>query len=57
MLGNLRDNTMDTKSIVDEEHMLIHRDNPEERGRVSNQLVAGTVAEAQSKQSKPGPLW
>lgn len=41
-------NTMGGKREVDEEHMLIHRDNPEERGRAASQLVIGTVDEAQS---------
>lgn len=34
---------------VDEEHMLIHRDNSEERGRAASPLVTGTVDEAQSE--------
>lgn len=44
----LMKNTMGGKREVDEEHMLIHRDNPEERGRAASQLVIGTVDEAQS---------
>lgn len=44
MEEKLRENTMGRE--VDEEHMLIDRDNPEERGRAASQLVIGTVDEA-----------
>lgn len=42
-------NTISGKREDDEEHMLIHRDNPEERGRAASQLVTGAVDEAQSE--------
>lgn len=41
---------MGRKREADEEHMLIHRDNPEGRGRAASQLVTGTVDEKQSEQ-------
>lgn len=44
--GKLIKNTTGRKKEVDEEHMLIHRDNPVERGRAASQLVTGTVDEA-----------
>lgn len=37
--------------------MLIHRDNPEERGRAASQLVIGTVDEAQSGQQMALIAW
>lgn len=42
-------NTISGKREDDEEHMLIHRDNPEERGRAASQLVTSAVDEAQSE--------
>ncbi len=42
-------NTKGGMREVDEEHMLIHRDNSEERGRAASPLVTGTVDEAQSE--------
>lgn len=41
---------MGRKRDADEEHMLIHRDNPEGGGRAASQLVTGTVDEKQSEQ-------
>lgn len=53
----LRKNTMGRKRKFDEEHMLIHRDNPEERGRAASRLVIGTVDEAQSERQMAEIAW
>lgn len=57
MEEKLRKTTMSRKAEVDEEHMLICGDNPEERTRAASQLVAGTVDEAQSEQQMALTVW
>lgn len=52
---------MDTNREVDEEHMLIHWDDPEERGKIASlpdiQTVSGTVDEAWSQQQMALIAW
>lgn len=55
--GKLIKNTTGRKREVDEEHMLIHRDNPVERGRAASQLVIGTVDEAHSGRQMALMAW
>lgn len=45
--GKLIKYTMGREREVDEEHMLIQRDNPEERRRAASQIFTGTVDGAQ----------
>lgn len=55
--GKLIKDTMRRKGEVDEKHMLIHRDNPEERGRAASHLVIGAEDEAQSGQQMALIAW
>ena len=48
---------MAPKRYVDEEHMLIHRENSEERGGAASPRASGTVDEAQSEQQMVLIAW